>query len=106
VSRYSALSDGQPEAEAGTLTSFAMDEWLEKCFQYLVRSAGSLVQDLDLVAITRLFQSDLHTAASGRETHRIAHHVFKGVSDKFTAATYDPFPALRRYFKNDLYASG
>ena len=103
MSGDNALGDGQSEAEAETFTTFAVNEWLEKCFQHLVWRARTLVQNLDLEVITRILESDLYTTAPWRKTQRIAHHIFKCVADKLSTATHDPILVLRRDVENDFY---
>src|SRR5476649_2845926 len=89
------LGNGQPQPEARSSASFAMHEWLEKCFQYFSRCTESLVADLYLVEIARIFQSDLHSAAGRRKAQCVAYDIFKGVTDKLAAARHNPFSVLR-----------
>jgi hypothetical protein len=63
VSDNSAVCNGQSQTETGAISSFAMNEWLEKRLQYLARRTGTMVQDLYLVEITCILQNDLYATA-------------------------------------------
>ena len=67
VSDNSALGNGQSQTETGAISSFAMNEWLEKRLQYLARRTGTMVQDLYLVEITCILQNDLYATARRRK---------------------------------------